>query len=202
MSYLGSYSDPTTVVTESMTYTIKNLKDFFGNTKSDEFAKYEDKFNRVMDEFLTYYTLDDKQIDAIHDAIQERIKSNHIFQPLDVPKFDDTMRLMDRNWALTGGDALLRYKEQLAKDGKTSQDDLLLFYLVFIKLKGVNLEYTKDWFSRYFLPVYIDKKYIVWVVFDEKKVHKVLLLCSANQYDILGKIKSMPLKIDTKIFRK
>jgi hypothetical protein len=202
MSYLSSYSDPETVVTESIGYTIKNFKDLITNTKSNDFERYQDKFNKVIDEFLIHYTLDDKQIDAIRDGIEERIRSNHIFQPLDIPKFDETMRIMDRNWALNGGDLLLKYKEKLAKEGKSSEEDLLLFYLVYVKMNAINLEHLKDWTTRYFLPVYIDNKYICWVVFDEKKVHKVLLLCSANQYDILGKMKSFPIKVDTKIFRK
>lgn len=203
MSYLSSFSDPNTVsVNESLGYTIKNFKDFISSNKKGDFEAYQDKFHRVISEFLNYYTLGDKQIDAMRDAVEERIKSNHIFQPLDLPRFDDTMRLMDRNWAANGGDLLLKYKEELAKDERSSREDLLLFYLVYMKVKAVNLEYFKDWTTRYFLPVYLDNKYICWIVFDEKKVYKVLVLCSANQYDINGKIRSFPLKVDPKIFKK
>ena len=204
MSYFKSYTDPykVTTINESKEFFIKNLKDAFTASAKGDFNRVREKFSKVIDAFLTYYTLGDRQLDAISDAIQERIKGGHLYQPLDIPKYDDCMRLMDRNWDLEGEDVLLKYKERLIKDGNTSRDDLFLFYLVLSKIKDINLEYFRDYMSKYFLPIYVDKKYICWIVFDEVAVHKVLILCSDNQYDIMGKMKSVPLKVKGSIFRK
>jgi hypothetical protein len=197
MAYIDFHPE---TLNESGKFLIKNLIDLLKLQSGDYFKDYEDKFNRVVEEFLRYYELKEPQLIAISKAIQERIANPKQIDPIDLPSYEDTFRQMDRGY--NGVGELLRYKEDLAKQGKSSRDELLLFYLIIIKLRAVNLDSPRNWATKYFLPCLIDHKYVCWIVFDEKAVHKVVALCSLNQYDIYSPLYAKPLKVNCRIFKK
>ena len=173
-------------LTESFSFTIKNLNDIF-TIPNDNMVKHtEEKLKRVEKEFNTYYKYDEESEDAILEAIGKIIKEGK-YDPLDIPKLDRIHHLK-------------RYIQISIDDKPLSKADFVKFYTVLYRdLYGPSLP---SYMTKYMLLKFIRNRYIVFITFDEDKIEAVHLPISENQYDIMSEIYLVPLKVNFKIFKK
>ena len=173
-------------LTESFSFTIKNLNDIF-TIPNDNMVKHtEEKLKRVEKEFNAYYKYDEESEDAILEAIGKIIKEGK-YDPLDLPKLDRIHHLK-------------RYMQLSATDDPLSKADFVKFYTVLYReLYGPALP---SYMTKYMLLKFIRNRYIVFITFDEDKIEAVHTPISENQYDIMSEIYLVPLKVNCKIFKK
>lgn len=180
------YFKTTSPLTESFSFTIKNLNDIF-TIPNDNMVKHtEEKLKRVEQEFNTYYKYDDETEDEIFQAIGKILKQGQ-YDPLDIPKLNRIHHLK-------------RYIQLEVSDKALSKADFIKFYTVLYReLYGPCLP---SYLTKYMLLKFIRGRYIVFITFDEEKIEAVHTPISENQYDIMSEIYLVPLKMNYKVFKK
>lgn len=180
------YFQTNSPLTESFSFTIKNLTDIFTIPDDNVVKRTEEKLKRVEKEFNTYYKYDEETEDAILEAIGKIIK-NGKYDPLDLPKLDRIHHLK-------------RYLQISISGDPLSKADFIKFYTVLYReLYGPSLP---SYITKYMLLKFIRNRYIVFITFDEDKIEAIHTPISENQYDIMSGIYLVPLKVNFKIFKK
>lgn len=178
------YFRSTTPITESFSFTIKNLNDIF-TVPADNVVKYtEEKLKRVEKEFNIYYKYDDETEDEILLAIGKIIKENKC-DVIDIEKMDRIHHI--------------RLYYQL-EDKTLSKTDYAKFYTVLFR--EVFVPSLPHYYSKYTLLKFIKNRFMVFITFDEEKIAAVHTLVSENQIDIMSEIQVKELKLNMKVFQK
>lgn len=173
---------------ESVKFTIKNLIDLFTIPDPDPILYAEEKLKRVKHEFYAYYDISKQAEREFLRTIEGyRGGGKESLEAVDLEKIDRFHHLH------------LRFK--LVGEGTPiSNTDFMQFYTYFYRqaFDGQMPSPT----STYTLPYFVDGRYLTFIIFDEKKVHSVLMLASANQLDLRAPIYLVELPISTSIFTK
>jgi len=178
------YVNTKNIFKESWEFTLKNLSDFL-NGSNASLKDYEKKMENNKKEFYNLYRLYNEEEQKIHKSIIEYNSKSKLYEIIDFAKVDSFhhlhlfMKLDSRYF---------------------SKMDLVKVYSIYHKLlSGSELN---GYYTKYIFTKPINDKYIVFIAFDEKKVHSVEALASENMFDISANIKLIKLDINTNIFNK
>lgn len=173
--------------TESFDFTIKNLIDLFTIPNDDPILKAEEKLRRVKNEFNALYQIDDTAKRKIISYIEDFDKKSGDAEVIDMEKVDRFHHLHLRIKLLGDGTPL-------------SNTDFVQFYTLFYR-SFFNSKMPSN-LTKYNLPYFIDGRYLVFIIFDETKVDKVLTIASQNQLDLRAPIYLIELNVPSMIFSK
>ena len=171
---------------ESLEFTINNLIDAFTIPYNEPFSGTEEKLKRVRTEFWKYYDISKEAQTQILQKIEEFVDKGGE-EPIDLTKIESFHHIH------------LRF--QIAGSGTPLADaGFIKFYTIFFR--SFFQYQLPSMMTKYHLPFFIDGKYLIFIVFDEKSIDQVLVLTSENQLDIRAPIYLSKLPIDKDIFKK
>ena len=153
---------------ESVNYTIRNINDFLTIPTNDK--GWWEKYNRVRNEFNTYYKIDDHVKAIMLKKMNQICDSVKFCEPLDITVLDKFYHL------------------HLHMSDTFKVNSLGEFYIRFLRSfydSGMSL---KDSITKYTLPIILDGKYVLFILFDENKVYKVSFIAAENSLDLTSKI--------------
>lgn len=174
-------------LTESLEFTIKNLIDILTIPGEDPILRAEEKLRRVKNEFNALYEVSDTAKRDIISRIQDFDKKSGDAEVIDMEKVDRFHHLHLRIKLLGDGTHL-------------SNTDFVQFYTLFYR-SFFNSQMPSN-MTKYNLPYFIDGKYLIFIIFDEAGVEKVLTIASQNQLDLRAPIYLIELNVPGKIFIK
>lgn len=174
-------------LTESFEFTIKNLIDILTIPGEDPILRAEEKLRRVKNEFNTLYEVNDAAKREIISRIEDFDKKSGDAEVIDMEKVDRFHHLHLRIKLLGDGTPL-------------SSTDFVQFYTLFYR-SFFNSKMPSN-LTKYNLPYFIDGKYLIFIIFDETAVEKVLTIASQNQLDLRAPIYLIELNVPGKIFVK
>ena len=171
---------------ESVKFTIKNLIDIFTIPDPDPILYAEKKLERVKHEFYSYYDISSFAERDLLRAIEGYSGGKKgSLEAIDLEKIDRFHHLH------------LRFK-LLGAGTPISNTDFMQFYTYFYR-QAFNDQMPSQT-SKYTLPYFVNGRYLVFIIFDEKKVEHVLMLASTNQLDLKAPIYLVEVPISTSIF--
>lgn len=174
-------------LTESLDFTIKNLIDLFTIPNQDPILRAEEKLRRVKNEFNALYEVSDATKRAIISCIEGFDKKAGDAEVIDMEKVDRFHHLHLRIKLLGDGTPI-------------SSTDFVQFYTLFYR-SFFNSKMPSN-LTKYNLPYFIDGRYLIFIIFDEAGVEKVLTIASQNQLDLRAPIYLVELNVPGKIFTK
>lgn len=174
-------------LTESLDFTIKNLIDLFTIPNENPIFRAEEKLRRVKNEFNALYEINNTAKREILSCIDRFDKKSGDAEVIDMEKVDRFHHLHLRIKLLGDGTPL-------------SNTDFVQFYTLFYR-SFFNSKMPSN-MTKYNLPYFIDGRYLIFIIFDEYGVEKVLTIASQNQLDLRAPIYLVELNVPGKIFAK
>lgn len=172
---------------ESLQFTLKNLVDLFTIPSEDPILRAEEKLRRIRAEFNALYEVSDVTKREIISRIEAFDKKAGDAEVIDMEKVDRFHHLH------------LRIK--LFGDGTPlSNTDFVQFYTLFYR-SFFNSKIPSN-LTKYNMPYFIDGRYLIFIIFDESGVDRVLTIASQNQLDLRAPIYLVELNIPGRIFIK
>ena len=178
------YINTKNIFNESVKFTLKNLSDLF-NGSNASLKDIEKKMEQVRDEFYSRYKLYELDKRKIEKAILEYNAKSKLYEIIDFKKCDSFHHL---------------HMFLKMDDADFAKMDVVRMYSVYHKILGGPA--LSGYYTKYIYTVPIADKYIVFIAFDENKVHSVEAIASENMFDISANMAIVKLKINTKIFDK
>ena len=172
---------------ESVTFTIKNLIDLFTIPNQDPVLKAEEKLRRIKNEFNAYYEVSEADKRELISRIETFNRKSGDLEVIDMEKVD---RFHHTH---------LRFK-LMGEGTPISNTDFVQFYTLFYR-SFFNSQMPSN-MTKYNMPYFLDGRYLVFIIFDEKGIDKVLTIASQNQLDFRAPVYLMEIKVPDRLFNK